>query len=69
MIIYYKVIEVWCPYPFQDIIDHRYCIFSFTKKPFRDIKLKIESNTSIKEKEEFLKERLGLKKIQVLKVK
>ena len=69
MKIYYKVIEVWCEYPFQDTIDHRYCIFSFTKKPFKDVDLKLESNTSIKDKEDFLKERLGLKKVIVEKIK
>ncbi|MBP1165081.1 hypothetical protein JOE44_001965 [Chryseobacterium sp. PvR013] len=69
MKIYYKVIEVWCKYPFQDTIDHRYCIFSFTRKPFKNIELKIDSNTSIKDKEEFLKERLGFKKVTVEKIK
>lgn len=69
MNIYYKVIEVWCSYPFQDTIDYRYCIFSFTKKPFRDIDLKLNSNTTIKEKEDFLKEKLGLKKVSVEKIK
>jgi len=69
MKIYYKVIEVWCSFPFQDIIDHRYCIFSFSKKPFRDLNLKLESSTSIKDKEQFLKERLSLKKVTVEKLK
>lgn len=69
MNVYYKVIEVWCKYPFQDTIDERYCIFSLSKKPFKDLGLKIESNTSIKDKEEFIKESLGFKKVTILKIK
>lgn len=69
MNIYYKVIEIWCKYPFQDTIDERYCIFSLTKKPFNDLGLKIESNTSIKQKEDFIKEKLGFKKVTINKIK
>ncbi|OCK53194.1 hypothetical protein BA768_01165 [Chryseobacterium sp. CBo1] len=69
MTIYYRVIEVWCKYPFQDTIDYRYVEFSYTKKKFKSIDLKMDSNTSIKEKEEFLKDRLGLKKVTVIKIK
>lgn len=62
MKIYYKVIEVWCKYPFQDTIDYRYCIFSYKKKPFTSIGITMPSNTSIKEKEDFLKQELKVKK-------
>lgn len=68
MKIYYKVIEVWCDYPFQDTIDYRYCNFSYKEKPFECIGLKIDSKTSIKEKESFLKKELGFKKIKVVKL-
>jgi hypothetical protein len=69
MIVFYKVIEVWCDYPFQTEIDYRYCVFSFSKKKFKEVKgLTMKSNTSIKEKEDFLKEKLNIKKINVVKL-
>ncbi len=69
MKIYYRVIEVWCDYPFQDTIDRRYCVFSYKKRPFTPIGLQMPSDTSIKEKEEFLKSKLNLKKVIVEKIK
>ena len=70
MIVYYKVIEVWGKYPFHQEIDCRYCEFSFSKKKFKAIQnLKMDSNTSIKDKEEYLKEKLKIKKVTVLKLK
>lgn len=70
MIIFYKIIEVWCKYPFQQEIDYRYCEFSYSKKTFRKIKgLKLRSDTSIHEKETYLKKELNLKKLTVQKVK
>jgi hypothetical protein len=69
MIVFYKVIEVWCDYPFQTEIDYRYCVFSFSKKKFKEVEgLTMKSNTSIKEKEDFLKEKLNIKKINVVKL-
>ncbi len=70
MTVYYKVIEVWCDYPFHQEIDYRYCVFSFSKRKFKKIEnLQIDSKTSIQEKEDYLKEKLNLKKVTVLKVK
>lgn len=70
MTIYYRVIEVWCKYPWQDTIDYRYCEFSYSKRKFKAIEnLRLDSNTSIKDKEDFLKKELNLKKVIVLKVK
>lgn len=69
MIVYYKVFEVWCKYPFQSEIEERFCLFSFSRKKFKEIlNLKIDSNTSIKEKEDYLKERLDINKITVIKL-
>lgn len=70
MTIYYRVIEVWCKYPFHQEIDYRYCEFSYSKKKFKVIEnIRMDSNTSIKEKEDYLKGKLNLKKIIVLKIK
>jgi len=69
MNIYYKVIEVWCNYPFQHEIDYRYCIFSYSKRKFKQINgLRIDSNTSIKDKEEYLQKELKLKSVKVIKL-
>lgn len=68
MTIYYRVFDEWCDYPFQDTIEERYCLFSFSRKKFKEIlNLKINSNTSIKEKEEYLKEQLNIKTVKVIK--
>ena len=70
MIIYYKVFEVWNVYPFQSEIEERYCLFSFSRRKFKEIlNLKIDSNTSIKEKEDYLKEKLNVNKVTVFKIK
>jgi hypothetical protein len=69
MEIYYKVVEVWFKYPFQSEIDYRYCVFSFSKKKFKQISdIIMDSTTSIKEKEEYLKLKLDLKKVKVIKL-
>ena len=69
MTIYYRIIDVWCKYPFQDTIDYRYCEFSYSKKRFKGIEnLKIDSQTSIKEKEDYLKKELNLKNVIVKKI-
>lgn len=69
MKIYYKVIEVWWKYPFQSEIEYRYCVFSYSKRKFKEIpNLTMDSTTSIKEKEEFLKSNLSLKKVEVIKL-
>ena len=68
--IYYKVIEVWCSYPFQNEIDYRYCIFSYSKRKFKKIEdIIMDSTTSIKEKQEYLKMKLNLNNVEVIKVK
>lgn len=70
MTIYYRVVEVWCDYPFHQEIDYRYCEFSYSKRKFKAIEnLRMDSNTSIQDKEDYLKEKLKLKKVIVLKVK
>lgn len=70
MIIYYRVIEVWCEYPFQDIIDHRYCEFSYSKRKFKRIEgLTFDSDTQLIEKEEYLKKELNLKRVALQKIK
>lgn len=69
MTVYYKVIEEWCKYPFQSEIEERYCLFSFSRKKFKEIlNLKIDSNTSVKDKEEYLKEQLNINNVKVIKL-
>jgi hypothetical protein len=69
MTIYYKVIEVWCPYPWQSEIEERHCLFSFSAKKFKEILgLKIDSKTSIKDKEEYVKKQLDLKTVKIKKL-
>ena len=69
MTVYYKVIEEWCKYPFQSEIEERYCLFSFSRKKFKEIlNLKMDSNTSIEDKEDYLKEQLNINKVKVIKL-
>lgn len=69
MTVYYKVVEEWCKYPFQSEIEERYCLFSFSRKKFKIINnLRIDSNTSIQDKEIYLKEQLNINKIIVIKI-
>ncbi len=70
MIIYYKVIIVWSKYPFQDEVDEKYCEFYTSKVKRKVIEgLRMDSNTSIQEKEAYLKEKLNLKRVTVKKLK
>jgi len=71
MTIYYKIIIIWCKYPFQDVIDEKYVEFyqRVKNKFIRIDSLKMESNTSIKEKEEYLKTELSIKKVNIVKLK
>lgn len=72
MIIYYKVIEVWCKYPFHTEIDYRCCVFSTSKKKFEKNKIpdfKMDSNTTIEEKRVALEKALGKKVLKVEKIK
>lgn len=70
MNIYYKVVEVWCSYPWHNEIDYRYVEFSYSKKKFKAIpELKMESDTSIEEKENYIKEQLKIKKVKIIKIK
>lgn len=62
MNIYYRVVTVWCKYPFNSVIDERYCEFSFASKKWKTIDgLKINSNTTIEEKQEYLLKETGIK--------
>jgi hypothetical protein len=70
MTIYYKTFEVWCDYPFQDMIDYRYCEFSYSKRKFKKIDgLNFDSNTSLEEKINHLKKELNLKNVSLIKIK
>lgn len=70
MKIYYRVITEWCKWPFNNEVDKRYCVFSYSKKRFSPIDgIEMDSDTSIKEKEEYLKQKLNLKKVTVEKIK
>lgn len=70
MTIYYKIIIEWQKYPMNDCIDKKYCLFSYSKKKFRPIEgLEMDSDTSLQDKEEYLKEELKVRKIQIEKIK
>jgi len=71
MDVYYRVVEVWCKYPFNQEIDYRYCEFSLSKKKFQSKKLDITcpSQTTIEEKQDLLKSFLKIKKINIIKLK
>ncbi len=69
--IYYRIIIVWCKWPFQDEVDEKYVEFYVKrKKRFNSILgLKMESNTSIEDKVKYLREKLVVKKLTVIKIK
>lgn len=69
--IFYKVVDIWCKYPFQQEIDYRYVEFyeKRGKKFFIIHTPFLLSNTTIQEKETFLKENLGFESVKVLKIK
>lgn len=71
MEIYYKVHIQWCKYPFQDEIENKYAEFFIKKKSkyLKLIGLKIDSNTSIEDKLQFLKENYSDKVKKVIKLK
>ena len=71
MTIYYRVIEVWCKYPFHQEIDYRYCEFHTSKRYNYKNKLNftMTSTTTIEEKKNALSEFLGLEVKQVIKLK
>lgn len=69
MTIYYKVIIEWQKYPMNDCIDKNYCLFSYSKKKFIPIEgLEMDSDTSLQEKEEYLKKELKVRKIKIEKI-
>lgn len=73
--IYYKVVTIWHPYPYTQIVDEKYCEFyEKTKlkgsKQYKKIDgLKMDSNTTIQEKETYIKEKLELEKVEIIKLK
>lgn len=71
MTIYYKIIIIWCKYPFQDVVDEKFVEFYYRKKKkfIKIDSLKMDSNTTIKEKEEYLKTELSIKKVNIVKLK
>jgi len=70
MTVYYRVITVWCKWPFNDVVDEKYCEFSKSKGHFDKQKLpfRMESNTSIEQKQEFVKEKLNLNSVTIKKL-
>ncbi len=70
MTIYYKVIKTWCKFPFQNLVDTKSVEFyEKIKGTFVQIhSLKIDSNTSIKEKEDYVKRELNLQKVEIKKI-
>jgi len=73
MTVYYRVIEVWCKYPFHQEIDYRYCVFSlFSNYKTFDKNLldfRMDSQTSIEQKKIALSEFLGKPVKNVIKLK
>lgn len=71
MIIYYRRFTTYQSYPDNDQKDEDYILFSTSRKKFdKNIieGVKYNPNTSIKEKENFLKEHLKVKKVTVIKI-
>lgn len=71
MIIYYKRITTWHRWPDNDQKDEDYILFSKSQKKFDKNKIhgiKFNPNTSIQEKEDFLKQHLNIKKVTVKKI-
>jgi len=75
MNVYYKVITVWCDYPFNDVVDYKYIEF-YTKtkskgsKRYKKIEgTPFEKNTTLVTKMPFLKEKLKQSKITLIKLK
>lgn len=73
--IYYKIIITYCDYPFMEIIDEKYVEF-YEKTKSKGLKrykkidgLRIDSNTSIEEKKEYLKKELSLNEVDIIKLK
>lgn len=75
MNIYYKIEITWCKFPFQNEVYEKFVEFyEKTKgkgsKKFKKIEgLRMETSTSIKEKEEYIKNELQLKKVTITKIK
>jgi len=69
--IYYKLITVWHKYPWQTEVNYRYVEFyDKVKKKYVKLEgLSIEPTTSIKQKEDYLKQELKLDKVKVIKLK
>ena len=60
---------IWCKYPWHNEIEEQYCVFSYSKKKFIPIdNLRIDTNTSIKEKKDYLMQSLNIKKVKVIKL-
>jgi len=71
MEVFYKVVIEWCKYPFHNEIEDKYAEF-FIKNKKKYLKLhslKIGSNTTIKQKLNYLKENYSEKVIKVIKMK
>ncbi|AZA82206.1 hypothetical protein C1637_09750 [Chryseobacterium lactis] len=71
MIIYYKRIITYHKYPDNDQKDQDYILFSTSLKKFDKNVIegvKFNPNTSIEEKENFLKQHLKIKKVTVKKI-
>jgi hypothetical protein len=68
--VYYRVDIIWCKYPFNHVIDEKIVTFyqKHKKKFIMLTGLRIESNTSIKDKEEYLCKELNIKKVKVIKL-
>lgn len=67
--IYYKVVKIWHKSPFQNTLDEKKVEFyeEFKGKLVKIESLKIDSNTSIKEKEDYVEKQLG-EKFKILKI-
>ena len=67
MIIYYRTITIWCKYPWNDVVDKRYCEFSTSKRKFEKHKINFtcESNSDLETKRKAIEEYLG-KKVKTL---
>ena len=73
--IYYKVVIIYETFPFKNEVKESYCEF-YEKTKSKGIKrfkkiigLKIDSNTTVQEKENYIKEKLQIEKVEIIKLK
>lgn len=67
--VYWKTIEVWCKYPFQQEIERRYIEYSTSKKKFyKNVFLESDNQLTMIEREKLVKEKLKVKSVKLIRI-